>query len=189
MEDTKFRAELHSAKFTTHKDDSKRILRRVQFTLALGDFPVHIAEWLGDVAVSQRQLILSRDLTKFESGIDNYFAKATFGSSSGNAEADVAGINVVVGVVGKDGKEHEETTLNFEAFPTVKLLTWIASSLKEWVDVEMVASQRELFERELVGEGIRHAVERFKATIPADTTVTMSGPDGRKSTIEGAGEE
>lgn len=184
MQDTKFKAELYSAKFTTRKDDQKRVLRRVQFTLVLGDFPIHIAEWLGDVAISQRDLIQSRDLSKFEMEIDNYFAKATFSGTSGNADADVAGILAVAEVVGQDEKEHEEVKLTFEAFPTAKLLTWIASSLKEWVEVDMAAMQGEF---RFPDEGVRQAVEKFKASIPNGTTVTMSCPGGRQSTVEGAG--
>ena len=178
MQDATFRAELHSAKFVTHKDDAKKIIRRVHFTLVLSDFPINVAEWLGDEAVSLRLLLQSRSLRKFDQTIDFYFAKAALGSTFGNADADVAGISAVAAVVGKDEDEHEEITLTFEAFPTAKLLTWIAASLKEWVDVEMVASQRELFERAHVVEGVRHAVEAFKATIPAGTTVAISGPDG-----------
>jgi hypothetical protein len=151
MQDAKFRAELHSAKFTTRKDDAKKVIRRVQFALILGDFPVNVAEWLGEEAVSLRLLLQSRSLRKFDLPIDYYFALAALESTSGNADADVAGISAVAAVVGKDEDEHEEITLTFEAFPTAKMLTWIAASLKEWVDVEMVASQRELFERAVVG--------------------------------------
>jgi hypothetical protein len=139
MQDSVFRAQLKSAKLTAKTVDEKTI-RRVQFALSR-NFGPEDAEWMGEQAIRCRELLLRRDLSKFDFPIDAYHAKACFAGVGGNAEVDVDGILASATVVGKDESEHEEITYTFEAFPDGKLLTFLASALKEWIDCDLKCSQ------------------------------------------------
>jgi hypothetical protein len=144
MQDARFSAVLKAAKFVAHSEDDKTI-RRVQFALC-APFSLEIAEWLGAVATNQRDLMQNGDLDSCEIAIDAYHAKASFQGLAGNTSADVDGIKAVATVkAGKEeGEQSEDVTFTFEAFPEAKLLTFIAASLKEWIECDFKRTQLDL---------------------------------------------
>lgn len=187
MQDIVIQASLKSAKFTArkHPDKPDTMIRRVQFQLQCADFSHEHAEWLGDSAMVMREKLQSRDLNSFDLPINAYHAKMEASGLRGNATAEVDGVCAVAAVVGQEEKEHEELTLTFEAPCEAALLTFIGSSLKETVEVSLKASQLKL--TTTGDDGIRQAVDRFKAAIPKGTTVTMHVEGKKKGTIEGTG--
>lgn len=142
MNDTAFTAMLKTGKLTARADEAKTI-RRVQFSL-VRDFDEADAEWLGPNAIQLRSSLKNRTLNRFEIPIDAYHAKASLHAEGGNVEVDVDGITATAAIVGADDKEREEITYLFEAFPDAKLLTFLASSLREHIDCELVRSQTEM---------------------------------------------
>ena len=139
MHDTAFTAMLKTGKLTARAEETKTI-RRVQFSL-VRDFTVADAEWLGTEAIQLRSALKNRTLNRFEIPIDAYHAKASFHGRGGNVDVDVDGITATAAVVGSEENEHEEVSYLFEAFPDAKLLTFLASSLKEHIDCELKRTQ------------------------------------------------
>ena len=130
MKDAGFSAVLKSAKLIARKNPDKpdAILRRVRFELVL-PFGELEAEWLGDAAQQQFDMMVGRAIKRCVIPIDAYHAKTEL-SGVGNAEIlDCEGVQATAAVKGKDDKEHEELTLVFEAFPDAKLVTFLAASL------------------------------------------------------------
>lgn len=122
MNDKKLIASLDSAKLIARSEASKTI-RRVQFKLAR-EFSIEDAEWLGDDAISMREMLTEGALKKFEIPIDAYHAKASFAGMAGNAEADVDGVSAAITTKkgkGDDAEDTYELTIGFEAFPKDKL--------------------------------------------------------------------
>jgi len=142
MYDTAFTAMLKTGKLTARAEETKTI-RRVQFSL-VRDFTVADAEWLGTEAMQLRTSLQNGTLNRFEIPIDAYHAKATFHGRGGNVDIDVDGITATAAVVGSDENEHEEVAYLFEAFPDAKLLTFLASSLKEHIDCEFKRTQTQM---------------------------------------------
>jgi hypothetical protein len=193
MEDARFSAQLKAAKLTAKSEEDKTI-RRVQFQLAR-EFSVEIAEWLGDVALNQRALMIAGDVDKCELPIDAYHAKAELAGLGGTASVFVDGISATASV--KQGKEdepqHEEVAFVFEAFPDAKLLTFLAATLKEYVDCDFKRTQLSI--EECMAEPsarLRSAVDDMKAGLKKGESLTIMAvnPDGSKcksATIEGTG--
>lgn len=188
MQDIVIQAGIKSAKFVARKNPDKpdTMIRRVQFQLQCGEFSHEHAEWLGDSAMVLREKLQSRDLNSFDLPINAYHAKMEVSGLRGNADTEVDGVCAVAAVVGHEEKEHEELTLTFEAPCEATLLTFIGMSLKETVEVSLKSCQLELG---VPGaDGIRQAMAAFRASVPKGTAVTMTGPGGRQTTIEGTGE-
>jgi len=145
MRDAGFSATLKNAWLTarTNPDKPDTVIRRVRFEL-VKSFDEVAAEWLGDVAIKQRALMLSRDLKKVVMQIDTYHAKVELSGLGGNATiADCTGVQAAAVVKGKDDKEHEEVTFVFEAFPDSTLVTFLAMALGSGIDCSFAALQLE----------------------------------------------
>ena len=141
MKDITFTGSLDGAKLIAHNED-KTVVRRVQFKFGR-DFDVEQAEWLG--AESLRLKLMSGDLDTFEIPITAYFAKAAFSGTKGNAEVQVQGVSAAAKMSG--GEEPKPLiTITLEAFPEAALLSWLAASIKEHVEVELMALQGDLLE-------------------------------------------
>ena len=137
MNDAEFRAELRSAKMTARPDE-KTTIRRVEFALCR-EFTVEAAEWLGPVAVNQRDLMVNGDVDKFSADIAAYHAKALLQGTGGNAEFQADGISATATTKAGKGEDDEPTywlTLTFEAFPDAKLLSFPSADLKEYIDCD-----------------------------------------------------
>ena len=123
-----------------------------------------------------RQKLQRGELDAFEIPIDAYHAKASFHGLSGNATAQVDGVKAAAKMSSGD-EPRPLLTLTFEAFPDAALLTWLAASVKEHVDVELLALQGDLLD----------AVADFKASIPKGTTATISVGGKKQVEIPGTG--
>jgi hypothetical protein len=173
MQDLTFNAALEAAKLTARTEDDKTI-RRVVFKLSRG-FSLEQAEWLGDEACHMRGLMNRGVLEKFTQPIDAYVGKITLTGGAGTATAEVFGLAAVASMSGGEMPE-PLMALTFEAFPEAKLLTFLAASIKEFIDVELLASQTE----------IGAAVEKFKDTLAPFDRVTTRVGDGPEVVLKGA---
>jgi hypothetical protein len=189
MNDKNLIASLDSATLIAKAVDGKTI-RRVKFKLAR-EFSVEDAEWLGDDAISMREMLTEGALKKFEIPIDAYHAKAAFSGMAGNADADVDGVSAAITTKkgkGDDAEDTYELTIGFEAFPKDKLLTFLAASMGEHIEVELKRTQLE----NALKDGVTKAVDKFKKSSPKGTTMTFSTVIGGKReegpTLEGTGE-
>ena len=139
MQDHKFHGSLDGAKLTA-RNEEKTVVRRVQFKFGC-DFRIEDAEWLGVEAM--RTDLEHGVLDTFDVPIDAFHAKASFSGTKGNAEVQVQGVSATAKMSG--GEEPEpRITITLEAFPDASLLSWLAASIKEYVDVELKALQGEL---------------------------------------------
>ena len=142
MNDHSFHGSLDGAKLIA-RNEEKDVVRRVQFKFGC-DFCIEDAEWLG--VERMRTDLINGVLDTFDVPIDAFHAKASFSGTKGNAEVQVQGVSAAAKMSG--GEEPEpRITITLEAFPTDVLLTWLASSLKEYVDVELLALQGDLLEK------------------------------------------
>ena len=139
MNDISFGASLDGAKLLAHADGDKTV-RRVQFKLGR-PFSLEQAEWLE--AEPLRQKLQRGELDAFEIPIDAFHAKASFSGMAGNASAQVDGVAATAKMSGGDDPV-PMLALVFEAFPEAALLTWLAASVKENVEVKLLALQGEL---------------------------------------------
>ena len=87
--------------------------------------------------------LIDGDLDTFEIPIDAYHAKAEFSGMAGNASAQVQGVSVAAKMSGGEQPE-PRITITLEAFPEALLLTWLAASMKEHVEVKLLALQGDL---------------------------------------------
>ena len=139
MKHLKFNAALEGAKLIARHEDEKTI-RRVVMTF-WRPFELEQAEWLE--ATLLRAKLVNGELDEFTIPLDAYVAKAKFIGLSGNASADVYGVSAAAKV--SRGHESEPVlSLTFEASPEVDLLTWLAASVKGYVEVELLAIQGSL---------------------------------------------
>ena len=141
MKDISFGASLDGAKLLAHNQEAK-VVRRAEFKLGR-NFDLEQAEWLD--AEPLRQKLQRGELDAFEIPIDAYHAKASFHGLSGNATAQVDGVKAAAKMSSGD-EPKPLLTLTFESFPDAALLTWLAASVKEHVDVELLALQGDLLE-------------------------------------------
>ena len=139
MKDISFGASLDGAKLLAHAVDDKTV-RRVQFKLGR-PFSLEQAEWLE--AEPLRQKLQRGELDAFEIPINAFHAKASFSGMAGNASAQVDGVAATAKMSGGEDPT-PMLALTFEAFPEAALLTWLAASVKENVEVELLATQAEL---------------------------------------------
>jgi hypothetical protein len=145
VNDAGFSATLKGAKLIARKNPDKpdHELRRVRFELVL-PFDELTAEWLGETAQGQYDMLTGRAIKRFSMTIDAYHAKADLSGMGGNAEiVDAEGVSATAAVKGRDDKEHEELTLVFEAFPDAKLLTFLAANVGGGIDCNFKALQLE----------------------------------------------
>jgi len=145
MKDAGFSATLKGAKLIARKnqDNPDQALRRVRFELVL-PFDAMTAEWLGETAQGQYDMLTDRSIKRFSMAIDAYHAKAALSGMGGNAEiTDAEGVSATAAVKGRDDKEHEELTLVFEAFPDAKMLTFLAQNIGGGIDCNFKALQLE----------------------------------------------
>jgi len=144
MKDAEFRAELKSAKLTFREVEGNPI-RRVEFSLCC-EFTVEAAEWLGAVALNQRDLMVNGDVEKFTADISAYHAKASLSGTGGNVELEPDGILASATTKAGKGEDGEPTywvTFTFEAYPHASLLTFLAACLKEYIDCDFKRVQLE----------------------------------------------
>ena len=160
-----FTASLDSAKLMAHNQEAK-VVRRVQFKLGL-DFDLTLTEWLD--AEPLRQKLQRGELDAFEIKIDAYHAKASFSGLAGNATAQVDGVSAAAKMSGGEDPK-PRITITLEAFPDATLLSWLAASVKEHVDVELLALQGELLD---------------PGTTPGVVTTTMRIEQERQVAIPG----
>jgi hypothetical protein len=172
MNDISFGASLEGAKLIARNVDDK-VIRRVQFKLGR-PFSLEQADWLD--AEPLRAKLQRGELDAFEIPIDAYHAKASFSGTAGNAAAQVDGVSAAAKMSGGDDPT-PLLVLTFEAFPEAALLTWLAASVKEHVDVELLALQGDLLD----------AVADFKASIPEGITATISVGGKKQVEIPGTG--
>ena len=138
MNDHNFHGSLDGAKLIA-RNEEKDVVRRVQFKFGC-DFRIEDAEWLS--VERMRQDLINGVLDTFEVPIDAFHAKASFSGTKGNAEVEVQGVSAAAKMSG--GEEPEpRITITLEAFPDSSLLSWLAASIKEYVDVELKALQGE----------------------------------------------
>ena len=142
MKDISFGASLDGAKLLAHAVDDKTV-RRVQFKLGR-PFSLEQAEWLE--AEPLRQKLQRGELDAFEIPINAFHAKASFSGMAGNASAQVDGVAATAKMSGGEDPT-PMLALTFEAFPEAALLTWLAASVKENVEVELLALQGDLLEK------------------------------------------
>lgn len=145
MKDAGFAATLKGAKLVARKNQDKpdQVLRRVRFELVL-PFDAMTAEWLGETAQGQYDMLSGRSIKRFSMAIDAYHAKADLSGAGGIAEiANAEGVSATAAVKGRDDKEHEELTLVFEAFPDARLLTFLAANIGGGIDCDFKALQLE----------------------------------------------
>ena len=141
MKDISFGASLDGAKLLAHNQEAK-VVRRAEFKLGR-NFDLEQAEWLD--AEPLRQKLQRGELDAFEIPIDAYHAKASFHGLAGNATAQVDGVKAAAKMSSGD-EPKPLLTLTFEAFPDAALLTWLAASVKEHVEVELLALQGDLLD-------------------------------------------
>ena len=139
MKDITFTGSLDGAKLIA-RNEEKTVVRRVQFKFAR-DFDIEQAEWLG--AETLRTKLMAGDLDTFEIPIDAFHAKAAFSGTKGNAEEQVQGVSAAAKMSGGEDPK-PRITVTLEAFPEPALLSWLAASIKEHVEVELLALQGEL---------------------------------------------
>jgi len=139
MKDITLTVSLDGARLLAHNVDA-HVVRRVEFKLGC-DFDLERAEWLD--AEPLRQKLQMGELGAFEIPIDAYHAKASFHGLAGNATAQVDGIKAAAKMSSGD-EPRPMISLFFEAFPDAALLTWLAASIKEHVEVELLALQGDL---------------------------------------------
>jgi hypothetical protein len=139
MNDFRFHGSLDGAKLIA-RNEEKEVVRRVQFKFGC-DFGMEYAEWLDCEPL--RTKLMRGDLDTFEIPIDAFHAKASFSGTKGNAKVQVQGVSAAAKMSG--GEEPEpRITITLEAFPDATMLSWLAASIKEYVDVELLALQGEL---------------------------------------------
>ena len=172
MKDITLTASLDGAKLLAHKQEAK-VVRRVEFKLGR-NFDLEQAEWLDTEPL--RQKLQRGELDAFEIPIDAYHAKASFHGLAGNATAQVDGVKAAAKMSSGD-EPRPMLALTFEAFPDAALLTWLAASVKEHVEVELLALQGDLLD----------AVNDFRASIPEGTTATISVGGKKQVEIPGTG--
>jgi hypothetical protein len=173
MKDITFQASLDGAKFIARNQEAT-IVRRVQFKLQRS-FDLEQAEWLD--AEPLRGKLQRGELDAFEIPIDAYHAKASFHGLAGNATAQVDGVSAAAKMSSGD-EPRPMLALTFEAFPDAALLTWLAASVKEHVEVELLALQGDLLETATSPAG-------FSSPGIKTTTVPIEYP--RQTEIPGAG--
>lgn len=139
MKDITLTASLDGAKLIARNQEAT-IVRRVQFKLGR-HFDLEQAEWLD--AEQLRQKLQRGELDAFEIPIDAYHAKASFHGLAGNATAQVDGVSAAAKMSSGD-EPRPMLALTFESFPDAALLTWLAASVKEHVEVELLALQGDL---------------------------------------------
>jgi len=177
VKDITLTASLDGAKLIARNQEAT-IVRRVQFKLQRS-FDLEQAEWLD--AEPLRGKLQRGELDAFEIPIDAYHAKASFHGLAGNATAQVDGVKAAAKMSSGD-EPKPLLTLTFEAFPDAALLTWLAASVKEHVEVELLALQGDLLE---------DAADRFRAAVgglKASGMTAAIGVGGEKQVeIEGTG--
>ena len=142
MTDHKFHGSLDGAKLTA-RNEEKTVVRRVEFKFGC-DFRIEDAEWLS--VENMRRDLMGGMLDTFKVPIDAFHAKASFSGTKGNAEVQIQGVSAEAKMSG--GEEPEpRITITMEAFPDASLLSWLAASLKEYVDVKLLALQGDLLEK------------------------------------------
>jgi|GEM_PF-3397996 hypothetical protein len=130
----RFNAALEGARLIARYEDEKTI-RRVVMTF-WRPFELEQAEWLE--ARQLRTKLVNGELDEFTIPIGAYVAKATFIGMSGNASAEVYGVSAAAKM---SGGYEPALSLTFEASPEVALLTWLAASVKGYVEVELLATR------------------------------------------------
>ena len=173
MKDITLTASLDGAKLIARNQEAT-IVRRVQFKLQR-NFDLEQAEWLD--AEPLRGKLQRGELDAFEIPIDAYHAKASFHGLAGNATAQVDGVSAAAKMSSGD-EPRPMLALTFEAFPDAALLTWLAASVKEHVEVELLALQGDLLD---------DVVQKFKASIPKGTIATISVGGKKQVEIPGTG--
>jgi hypothetical protein len=140
MKDITFRASLETAKLIARAEE-KTTVRRIVFKFSR-TFDLEQAEWLGAEAVHMRMMMHGGTLDKFKLPIDAYAANMNLAGSCGNATSIVFGVAAEASMA--SGEEPKPMlALTFEAHPDAKLLSFVAASMKEWVDVELQGLQQE----------------------------------------------
>lgn len=187
MQDIQFGAALKSAKLIArkHPDKPDTIIRRVQFALRR-DFGHEEAEFLGQIGIELLNNLKARNLNKGEIPINGYHAKAKFHGMAGTATAEIDGLVASAVVTGKEDKEYEEITFNFEAPCEGKLLTFFGLSISEFIECDIQRMQQELpltSEAEL-GKKLRDGLAK---SMPKGASMTMEF-EGGSATIEGTGD-
>jgi hypothetical protein len=164
MKDLTFKAALETVKLIARAEE-KTTVRRVVFKLSR-PFTIEQAEWLGDEAVHMRKLMQGGSLDKFKVPIDAYAANMKLAGSFGNAEAQVFGVAAEASMSSGD-EPQPMLAITLEAHPEPKLLSFMAASMKEWIDIELLGLQQEVLP-------LASAVEKFQRSLEPFEQVSVS---------------